>query len=600
MSVTSANGDLLTPIPGDNPAGISLRYDPVFDQIKVARKEDDGMPQGDWQTSRKTADWPLVVRLASEALTKKSKDLQIAAWLAEAWLHKEGFPGLQRGLDLNRELLEQFWDTIHPQIEDGDAEMRVASLEWIGLKFDAPIKLVPIDQDGHSLNDYRVSRKVPSKDDADRDSGRATAREQAIAEGKVTPEDFERSIKATPKDWYRKLVGDIDSSLQSLAELDKVCTEKFGNLAPRLTPARDAIQEVRLVAAQLLTRKLEDDPDPPGVDAFATGDTSGAVAGAVAGGAMLANISAGPKSSEEAAMWIAAAARHIRNERPMEPTAYLLLRGFRWGELRTPDRQIDPRMLVAPSTDLRSRLKGMLIDGSWPELLNAAEEVLAQPQGRGWLDLQRYALTASDGLGSDYEAVSNALRSSLRSLLNDLPSLTAQTMMDDSPSANPETMAWLRDQKLLPDGTDTTEIPDQARTSSSSSRRDPYEIALARSKAGDARGAMDLLMRESAREKSTRARFLRRAQAAEIMVGADMEAVALPILRELMQQIESFRLEEWEAGDTVALPLGLLYRCVIRVDGSDIDARSLYDRVCRLDPVRAIQIKPAHSDNEGS
>ena len=38
---------LLQPIPGDNPAGPSLRYDPVYDEIKRAREEeDDNLPRG--------------------------------------------------------------------------------------------------------------------------------------------------------------------------------------------------------------------------------------------------------------------------------------------------------------------------------------------------------------------------------------------------------------------------------------------------------------------------------------------------------------------------------------------------------------------------
>jgi type VI secretion system protein ImpA len=93
---------------------------------------------------------------------------------------------------------------------------------------------------------------------------------------------------------------------------------------------------------------------------------------------------------------------------------------------------------------------------------------------------------------------------------------------------------------------------------------------------------------------------MRRAQAAEIMVGAGMSEVALPILRELVEQIDSFRLEEWESGDTVAQPLGLLYRCAVNLGSDGIDAGALYDRVCRLDPVRAIQIKSGGGTDEGS
>ena len=52
--------DLLQPIPGPHPGGASLRYDPVYDKLKEARREDDDIPQGEWARQRKVADWPLV------------------------------------------------------------------------------------------------------------------------------------------------------------------------------------------------------------------------------------------------------------------------------------------------------------------------------------------------------------------------------------------------------------------------------------------------------------------------------------------------------------------------------------------------------------
>ena len=86
--------DLLNPIPGDNPSGANLRYAPVYDKIKEARREDDDAPQGEWERERKVADWKQVIKLAGEALATKSKDLQLAAWLTEAMLRTEGFAGL--------------------------------------------------------------------------------------------------------------------------------------------------------------------------------------------------------------------------------------------------------------------------------------------------------------------------------------------------------------------------------------------------------------------------------------------------------------------------------------------------------------------------
>src|SRR5262245_54739770 len=92
--------DILNPIPCDNPSGQSLRLSAVYDKIREARREDDLLAQGAWQRERKVADHALAVRLAQDALTTQSKDLQIAAWLCDSLLKKDGIPGLRDGFTL--------------------------------------------------------------------------------------------------------------------------------------------------------------------------------------------------------------------------------------------------------------------------------------------------------------------------------------------------------------------------------------------------------------------------------------------------------------------------------------------------------------------
>src|ERR1700679_1636139 len=124
--------DLLTPIAGDNPAGDNLYYDKVFDQIKEARREDaDDLPEGDWERSaKKKADPRAVVKLAGDALATRSKDLRLAGWLIEAQVKMEGFAVLVPSIQLLQSLQENFWPTIHPEIEDGnDLELRMIAVE---------------------------------------------------------------------------------------------------------------------------------------------------------------------------------------------------------------------------------------------------------------------------------------------------------------------------------------------------------------------------------------------------------------------------------------------------------------------------------------
>lgn len=591
--------DVLTPIAGDNPAGVFLRWesaDTTYDAIKDAREEEDDLPQGDWTRERKTADYEAVIRLAGDALAERSKDLQLAAWLTEALTRRDGFGGLAQGLDLLRSLLEDFWETVYPPIEDdGDAEFRAAPLVWVGDRLHETVRLIPLNRRGHAFVTFKDARAVGYESDVAGDAERRRARESAIEEGKLTPEDFDAGVGETPKAWYKGLVGDHEACVAALEALDATCSERFGDDAPSFRVLREALDEVGRVAQQLLGRKLEQDPDPvepepamdpvSGAPAGETGGSGPSSANAPAG----ASLAAEPRTESEAARCVAAAARFFRRAKPTDPAPYAMLRGYRWGELRSGE-QLDPKLLTAPPTDVRTRLKTLLLDAKWDELLDAAEEVMATPFGRGWLDLQRYVLTACDGLGSEYDTVAAGVRTALASLLADRPELVDATLMDDSPTANPETLRWLRDQAILPGDGDA--VPPAAaqgvRARVRTDGRDVLERALRSVQAGQPQKGIEILMGAVDQDASARARFLHRAQITKIMVDSGMHGVARPILQELLQEIEEHGLERWEEGETVALPLGLLYRCLEALEDEADTREQLYQRVCRLDPLQAM------------
>jgi type VI secretion system protein ImpA len=589
--------DLLTPIAGGNPAGTDLRYDPIFDRIKEARREDDDAPQGDWQRERKVADFGQVTKLAGDVLATKSKDLQVAAWLTEAQLRREGLPGLRAGLVVLRGMLDDFWEHLYPEIEDGDLELRAAPLEWVGTRLELPVTRIAITTSGLDQLAYAASGNVPTESDAALDPLKAEAREQAIIEGRATPEEFEQAFVSTPKAWYKSLRSDIDGCLEALQSLDESAQARFGgDAAPSFARLRNALEQVRHVARQLLAKKLEIDPDPR--DATAAGDID-VTPVATGGGASPADrgasrsLPADPVDRDDAAGRIAGAARFLRRTDPANPAPYLLLRGFRWGELRASGTSPDPKLFDAPPTHVRTQLKSLLLDRKWAELLEAAETVMGTPQGRGWLDLQRYALTACDGLGFEFAPVGEAIRGALRALLADLPGLTEMTLMDDTPTANAETLAWLRATVVAgvegaPATAENGRQTERVVYDDGARGREAYERALSELRAGRADTAIELLMRQLDREKTRRGRFMRQAQLAELMVGAGLESVAKPILEELMVQIETHKLDEWESGELIAQPMALLFRCLERIDGDPVFKQALYLRICRLDPRQAI------------
>jgi len=600
--------DLLNPIAGENPSGQNLRYAPVYDKIKEARREDDDAAQGDWKIERKTADWPFVVKTAGETLATKSKDLQLAAWLTEALLKTQGIVGLRDGLDLLKGLIEGFWDTLHPEIEDGDVEMRSAPLDWVGGRLDRGVKDAPLTRGGLSWFVYKESRKVPTEEEAGGSSAKSETREAAVADGKMTPEEFDKGVDGSPKAYYVQLAADFDSAMESLQALDALCEEKFQNSAPSFGPLRQTLEEVKQAVRILLQKKREKEPDEPvegeepGAEAESTSWAAEEEAPAAPararkpGGALAAE----PVDRDDAIARVVSAAKFMRAENQHDPAPYLLLRGLRWGELRAPGTEIDQALLAAPPSDIRQDLKRLAIEANWTEVLEAAEKGMGLECGRGWLDLQRYVGRACYELGDYYEPIRRAVITEVRGLLADYPQLPELTMMDDTPTANAETQAWLKE-NAAPAGagaeTEYTPPPFESDAEAGSAAEpgaeaapDTYYLAMQAARGGRPQEGVEMLMRDIAHESNGRARFHRRLQLTQLCISAGHEEIAVPILKALAAEIERHKLEDWESPELLAQPLALLYRCLAKDEGSADERQKLYSWICRLDPLQAMNV----------
>jgi type VI secretion system protein ImpA len=589
--------DLLNPIAGDHPGGSSLRYDPVWDQIKEARRQDDLGPQGDWARERKIADYRQVVELAGKALAERSKDLQLAVWLTEAALHREKFPGLQQGLELLRGLIEQFWDTFYPEIEDGDLEPRIMLLSWVGERLVDTVRLTPITAGGFSLVSYLDSRRVPTEEEAGENETKREAREAAVKEGKPTPEDFDRDAAATSTAQLEAWVGAMDGCLEAIKALDAVCDEKFGSDAPSFHPLRGALEEVRHTTNQILQRRPgravaaepepEESPEPVYEDAPAALEED---APRAAPRKKTAALSLEPQDLDDVAARLNAVAKFLRAQDASNPAPYLLLRGYRWGELRGWGESPDAENLVPPPTALRQAIKRLASESEWSQLIETAEEAMAQPHGRAWLDLQRHVVNAAEQNG--YINVAGAIRAELRALLADLPKMAHWEFSDETPVASAETQTWLK-QLAAPA---PPELPpavfeevQESHPPGQDAPPDPYAIAMEAARDGRASDAIQTLAAEIPRQQSGRARFQRKLQLAQICMMTGHETLAQPILEELAQSIDQHALDEWESRETVAQPLAMLYKCLSKLDGDDAVKAKLYARISRLDPIQALE-----------
>lgn len=96
------------PIPGAAPAGVDAADDPdyilVNDEMSKADRIDTGPPE-----------WREIESAAANLLRGKSKDIEIASYLAMALFRREGYDGLAAGFGMILEMINTFWDGMFPE-----------------------------------------------------------------------------------------------------------------------------------------------------------------------------------------------------------------------------------------------------------------------------------------------------------------------------------------------------------------------------------------------------------------------------------------------------------------------------------------------------
>ena len=263
---------LLVPISEERPSGENLRYAQVVDRIKEARRADDQLEQGEWRSDIKTSDWRQVAKLSSRVLAEESKDLQITVWLIEAWLHLYGFAGLGAGLDLICRLLQDFWPTLHPQMEDGDIEYRIGPLTILNEKLPAVVFQIPLcdpeQSKGYGYYQWEEAQQVGSGQNLNKEQKKR--REAMIAEGKASVESFAAATNASSLSYYREMTEQLAYSHNALLTLDEVVTELFAPDPPGFNQLLEAIDACGRVTERIFNDKRKSEVLPEEEEEMAT------------------------------------------------------------------------------------------------------------------------------------------------------------------------------------------------------------------------------------------------------------------------------------------------------------------------------------------
>ncbi len=316
---------LLDPISADSPSGQDVTFSTEVDAISKARQFDDpSLDQGEWVTDVKEADWDFVYDKCFKLIATQSKDLRIAAWLVEAAAKTKQFDGMAAGFELLSLLCDNYWDTLHPAIEDNDIEQRVGNISWLLNRSVQLVKEIPLTEGRgtqYSWTDFEAAR-------ARANNAAKTGETVVEKEGQPTAAVLEAAKRKSSKTFYESAINAAQHCQKMIAQLETSLDARLGSEGPSFTPLKEALEtvystlqrygaDVGLKSASNLT--TDSQPDGEG--------------GAVSAGHAASHVSGPIKNREQALEQLRNVAEFFRATEPHSPVAYLADKAAGWGDL---------------------------------------------------------------------------------------------------------------------------------------------------------------------------------------------------------------------------------------------------------------------------
>jgi type VI secretion system protein ImpA len=323
--------NLLDPIDAGNPAGYSVKGNGVYNTIQNARREDDAsLPLGPWEHKLKRADWPVVSRVATEALCSKSKDLQVAVWLLEAQVHQHGFVAVAPGLLLIDGLLRTYWHELYPRDAESGGEHRANILRSLNNKLPMVLKQLALTCSG-TQTDYRLIdwELALHQERLAASTASATETDNDVPDLKT----IGAAMAATPLAWYQQLHQQLRDAISLIDRLREAVDFHFAEHEPSFSTLSGLLCQLEsLIDSELRRRGVK----VVGESSF-SGESEGAsalsLAVEVSHGAGSALSAIGDRQQAYAQLEQLAEALLLMD--PHSPAPYLVRRAIEWGRLNT-------------------------------------------------------------------------------------------------------------------------------------------------------------------------------------------------------------------------------------------------------------------------
>ncbi|MCC5086178.1 type VI secretion system protein TssA [Xanthomonas campestris] len=231
---------LLQPIDDQAPSGPNLEYTPEFQALEELARPRKERALGAGILVPEAPEWRQVAESA-EQLLLRSKDLRLGVLLSSARLHQDGLVGWADGVGLLRQLLERFWDDIHPRLEtdeDNDPTERINAIAALGEGEQTLVQLRTVRlfkgmHPGHfSLRELRISQGTLKR---------------GVDEVADTPEPaaIDACLRDCPLDALLGVDAALDSAQTDIGAIAHVFAERTPGYGPELAPLIHDLSELR-------------------------------------------------------------------------------------------------------------------------------------------------------------------------------------------------------------------------------------------------------------------------------------------------------------------------------------------------------------------
>jgi type VI secretion system protein ImpA len=294
---------LLAPVSADRPCGEDLAFSSEIDAIVRARQADDpSLEQGAWVTDLKEADWKFVAKQCAQLVEKRSKDLQLAVWLAEAEARTGGLRGLADSLLLVASLCDRYWDGLYPLPDEDGHERRIGNLAWMASRIAPLLREIALTegQPGHALRDFDVARMHGGDELARLETARA---------------------KSSPA-FFEALLRDCEHCAGALERIEHSVDARLGVDGPSFSAAKSGLQSL-----VLFVKPMVKEGGAPAQSAVAPSSAPAPVSTAP-----IEHGGGPPQSRTQALAQLREVAAFFRRTEPHSPVAYLADKAAHWGE----------------------------------------------------------------------------------------------------------------------------------------------------------------------------------------------------------------------------------------------------------------------------